>query len=64
MLFLNSGFSRFHAGQDELIGMMKEWGVYTEVHQFNVKVHPFWLFHPWVDGTIDYMNGFLKKLWK
>lgn len=64
MLFLNSGFSRFHAGQDELIGMMKEWGIYTEVHQFNVKVHPFWLFHPWVDGTIDYMNEFLKKVLK
>jgi pectinesterase len=64
MLFLNSGFSRFHAGQDELIGMMKEWGICTEVHQFNVKVHPFWLFHPWVDGTIDYMNEFLKKVLK
>lgn len=64
MLFLNSGFSRFHAGQDELIGMMNEWGIYTEVHKFDVKVHPFWLFHPWVDDTIDYMNAFLNKIWK
>lgn len=64
MLFINSGFSRFHAGQDELAGMMKEWGTYTEVHQFNVKVHPFWLFHPWVDKTINYMDGFLKKVLK
>jgi pectinesterase len=64
VLFLNSGFSRFHAGQDELIGMMNEWGIYTEVHKFDVKVHPFWLFHPWVNRTIDHMNGFLRKVFK
>lgn len=62
MLFLNSGFSRFHAGQDELIGMMKEWGIYTEVHTFDVKVHPFWLFHPWVEAVTDHMSVFLKKV--
>lgn len=64
ILFLNSGFSRFHAGQDELIGMMKEWNVYHEVHKFNIKVHPFWLFHPWVDQTVDYMDAFLKKVFR
>lgn len=64
MLFLNSGFSRFHAGQDELIGMMKEWGKYYEVHGFNIQMHPFWLFHPWVDKTVDYMQDFLNKVYK
>lgn len=62
ILFLNSGFSRFHSGQDELIGMMKEWNIYTEVHKFDVKVHPFWLFHPWVDTTVDYVVTFLNKV--
>ncbi|HEY4787503.1 MAG TPA: alpha/beta hydrolase [Bacteroidales bacterium] len=62
MLFINSGFSRFHAGQDELIGMMKEWNIYTEVHKFDVKVHPFWLLHPWVDSTVDYMVNFMNKV--
>lgn len=62
VLFLNSGFSRFHAGQDELIGMMNEWGIYTEVHKFDVKVHPFWLFHPWVDQSVEYMTVFLNKV--
>lgn len=64
MLFLNSGFSRFHAGQDELIGQLKEHGIYTEVREFNVKVHPFWLFHPWVDETVNYMTDFLNKALK
>ncbi|MCU4164549.1 alpha/beta hydrolase fold domain-containing protein [Carboxylicivirga caseinilyticus] len=62
ILFLNSGYSRFHAGQDELIGMLNEWGVYQEVHKFNIKVHPFWLFHPWVDETVLYMVDFLNKV--
>ena len=64
MLFINSGFSRFHAGQDELIGSLKEWGVYHEVYQFNVKIHPFWLFHPWADETANYMVSFLQKVFK
>jgi len=61
ILFINSGLSRFHAGQDELIGMMKEWGIYTEVHKFDVKMHPFWLFEPWVDPTVNYIHDFLIK---
>lgn len=62
MLFLNSGFPRFHAGQDELTGMLQEWGACYEVHKFEVKVHPFWLFHPWVDTVVDHMAVFLKKV--
>ncbi|HUP13362.1 MAG TPA: pectinesterase family protein, partial [Niastella sp.] len=29
---------------------------------FDIKVHPFWLFHPWVDKTVEYMNDFLQKV--
>jgi len=61
MLFINSGFPRFHAGQDELIGMMKEWGIYTEVQKFDVQLHPFWLLHPWVDDTVEHMHRFLTR---
>lgn len=64
VMFFNSGYSRFHSGQDELIGMMNEWGIYTQVHKFNVMVHPFWLFHPWVDETVDVTAAFLKKVLK
>lgn len=64
VLFINSGFSRFHAGQDEMIGIMKEHGIYTEVRKFDVKVHPFWLFHPWMEPTTDYMIAFLNKVLK
>lgn len=59
---LKQRISRFHAGQDELIGQLKEWGIHHEVYQFNVKVHPFWLFHPWVDESVNYMADFMKKV--
>lgn len=62
ILFVNSGFPRFHAGQDELIGMMKDWKIYTEVHKFDIQLHTFWLFNPWVDPTVNYMNDFLNKV--
>ncbi|MFG6685831.1 alpha/beta hydrolase fold domain-containing protein [Mariniflexile sp. HNIBRBA6329] len=62
ILFLNSGFPRFHAGQDELIGMMNNWGIYTEVHKFNEEIHTFWLFHPWVNQTVNYIDNFLIKV--
>lgn len=64
ILFLNSGFSRFHAGQDEMIGILKEQGIYFEVHKFDVQVHPFWLFHPWFEPTVDYMVHFLDQTLK
>lgn len=64
MLFLNSGFPVFHAGQDELIGRMKEWNAYCAVHKFDIKAHPFWLFHPWLNQTVEYIDAFLKSIFQ
>ncbi len=64
ILFFNSGSPRFHAGQDELIGLYKEWGIYYEVHKFDVKMHTFWHFHPYVDETVNYIMNFLTKTLK
>lgn len=62
MLFINSGFPRFHAGQDELISMMHRWKVYTQVEKVAIQLHPFWLFHPWVDKTVVWTAAFLHKV--
>jgi pectinesterase len=64
MMFLNSGFLRFSSEQSELVRMLNEWGIYNKVHRFNVKLHPFWLFHPWVDETVIYTTNFLNKIFK
>ena len=62
VMFLNSGYPRFTAGQYEMISMMERWGIYHELHKFDVQMHPFWLFHPWVDDTVNFMVNFLKKV--
>lgn len=62
VLFINSGFPRFSAGQYEMLGMMNNWGIYSEVHKFNVKVHPFWLLHPWFQPTVNHIVNFMNKV--
>ncbi len=64
ILFINSNFPRFHAGQDELIGMYNDWGNYYEVYKFKVNIHPFWLLDPWFYPTTEYMVSFLDKVFK
>ncbi|WP_370479123.1 alpha/beta hydrolase fold domain-containing protein [Tamlana flava] len=62
ILFINSNYPRFHAGQDELIAMMSDWGIYTEVRRMELNAHAFWLFEPWIGTTVNYMDTFLKKV--
>lgn len=62
VLFLNSGISRFHAGQDEMIAMMDELGVYHDQFKFDVQIHPFWLLDPWIDPVADKIAAFLTKV--
>ena len=64
VLFFNSGFPRFTAGQYEMISMMERWGIYHELHKFDVQIHPFWLFHPWIDSTVDFMVKFMNKVYE
>ncbi|HTY36683.1 MAG TPA: alpha/beta hydrolase [Bacteroidota bacterium] len=61
ILFVNSSQPRFHAGRDEGIGILKQFGVYTEVHTIANTPHPFWLFHPWFDEALGYIVSFLDK---
>lgn len=63
-LFLNSGYPRFHAGQAEMIDLMTQRDIYTELHKFDIKVHPFWLFHPWIEDAVDYVVNFMDKQFK
>ena len=64
LLFINSSLPRFHAGRDSLINILDNFGIYTEVHTINSTPHPFWLFHPWFEPTINYMINFLDKTLK
>lgn len=61
-LFLNSSVSRMHAGREDYIKVLNESGIYSEVHNFEGAPHSFCLFDPWFEPTVNYIDGFLKKV--
>ncbi len=64
ILFLNSSVARMHAGRDDYIKIMNDFGIYTEVHEFENAPHSFCLFEPWIGPTVQYIDNFLKKVFK
>jgi pectinesterase len=61
-LFINSSVARMHAGRDDYRKVLDENGIYSEVHEFDNSPHSFCLFNPWFDPTIQYIDGFLTKV--
>lgn len=62
MLFINSSIPRFHAGRDDAIRLMDQWGIYHETRTFDDAPHPFWFFHPWFDSMIETIVNFINRL--
>lgn len=58
-LFINSAIPRFHAGREIYLEVLERNGIYYQVHTVPETPHPFWLFHPWFDETITYIENFL-----
>ena len=64
VLFVNSSIPRFHAGRDDFIKVLDRHGIYSKVHTFDNSPHPFWLFHPWFEPTVQQVSGFLGHVFK
>ena len=63
-LFINSSVTRMHAGRDDYRKVLDANGIYSEVHEFENSPHAFCLFNPWFEPTIQYIDGFLTKIFK
>ncbi len=61
-LFLNSSVERMHAGREDYIKILQRHKIYTEVHTFKNSPHSFCLFEPWFTATVNYITGFLQKV--
>ena len=61
-LFINSSQTRFHAGCDDMVSRLNQFGIYNEVHTFEDAPHSYWFFHPWFDPTIEHMTNFLNTV--
>lgn len=64
ILFIESSFDRFHAGRDDMIKILKENEIYSEIKTIQNSPHSFWFFQPWFDETVLYTTQFLNKIFK
>ena len=64
ILFINSIIDRFHAGRDDMIAILKQNKIYSEVKTIQNSPHSFWFFQPWFDETVNYTTSFLDKIFK
>lgn len=63
-LFLSSSVARMHAGRTDFIKVLDQYNIYSEVHGFDDAPHSFPLFYPWFDPMVQYIDTFLKKVFK
>lgn len=64
ILFLISAQSRFSVGHEEMIEKMKPLGIAYQVSSIPDSPHSFWLFDPWLQPSIEHIDGFLKKIFR
>ncbi|MDO3694329.1 alpha/beta hydrolase [Wenyingzhuangia sp. chi5] len=64
ILFINSQYPRFHAGRDDMIKILDEYKIYSEIKNIPNSPHPFWLLHPWFETTTNYIIKFLDRTFK
>lgn len=63
-LFINSSQPRFHAGRDDMMKILNNSHIYTEMHEIKDSPHSFWLAKPWFNETLTITLNFLNKLFK
>lgn len=64
ILFINSSFDRFHAGRDDMIAILDQNKIYSEVKTIQDSPHSFWFFQPWLEQTVVYTTEFLDRIFK
>lgn len=63
-VFINSSVDRMHAGRTDFIHKLDSLHIYSEVHSIPDTPHPFLLFNPWFEPTLNWTVGFLDKVFK
>jgi beta-xylosidase/acetyl esterase/lipase len=60
-LFLNSSADRPFQQREEMAAKLNDLGVYSTIFTVPNTPHPFWLFKPWFDTTVEQADIFFKK---
>jgi pectinesterase len=64
ILFVGSQYPRFLAGKNDMIKILDQYGIYSQVETIENSPHSFWLFHPWFEDSVRYITHFLDKTLK
>ena len=64
ILFVNSQWNRFHAERNDMIRILSQYGIYSEIKTFENSPHSFWFFNPWFEKTVTFTTQFLDKILK
>ncbi len=64
VLFINSSSYRPFQQREEMRDKLKALGIVSEIVVIPDTPHPFWLFHPWFDSTVEYVDDFLQRTMK
>ncbi len=62
--FINSAVDRMHAGRTDVVRKLDSLHIYSEIHNLPDTPHPFLLFNPWFEPTLNYTVKFLDKTFK
>ena len=60
-LFLNSSSFRPFQQREEMCAKLRSFGIASEIVVVPDTPHPFWLFQPWFDMTVDNIDAFFSK---
>lgn len=60
-LFLNSSANRPNQQREEMAAKLNVLGITSEIVVVPDTPHPFWLFRPWFDTTVENIDRFFKK---
>ncbi|MEQ1604090.1 MAG: alpha/beta hydrolase fold domain-containing protein [Pyrinomonadaceae bacterium] len=60
-LFLNSSSFRPFQQREEMSAKLKALGIESEIVVVPDTPHPFWLFRPWFDVTVENIDSFFRK---
>jgi len=61
VLFINSSSYRPFQQREEMSARLKALGIVSDIVVIPETPHPFWLFQPWFDATVQYVDEFLQK---
>lgn len=64
IVFITSAQPKYTAGMYDMIDLLSENGLYSEIHKIPDSPHSFWLCEPWFTPTVSHMVAFLDKVLK